>query len=202
MLNQFKPDHPNLQRPGFHLRWKFGILKFLWWRCLNFFLLKTSNTQFGKKISLQGKLRISGPGLVIIEDNVIISDNVDLYTFSKSAIIKIGKNSYINGTRISSVLNVSIGEENILADVRILDTDFHWAHKNRMRDFSPPPAIPVKTDKNVWVSAGSALMKGVSIGENSVIAFGSVVTGIVPANEVWGGVPAKKISDVPLPGNY
>ena len=49
---------------------------------------------------------------------------------------------------------------------------------------------------NVWVGGNSVILPGASIGDNSIIAAGSVVTGTVPANELWGGVPARKIKDL------
>lgn len=47
--------------------------------------------------------------------------------------------------------------------------------------------------KNAWIGAAATIMPGVTIGENSVVAAGAVVTTNVPANSVVGGVPAKVI---------
>lgn len=203
MFDQFIPEHPSINRSGKNIRWKLGVLK--WILCSTCFKFKSllpggSRVRFGNRISLQGKLRIKGPGTVVIEDNVIMSDNVDLYTHSPRAIIRIGKNTFLNGSRMSSSESIEIGSNNIIADVRIMDTDFHWLHRDRMTDNLPPPSSPVKTEYNVWVAAGSALLKGVVVGENSVIAFGSVVTTKTPKNEIWGGSPAKKLRDLPIPG--
>ncbi len=49
---------------------------------------------------------------------------------------------------------------------------------------------------NAWIGAGVVILPGVTIGENSVIAAGAVVTRNVPKNEVWAGLPAKKLRDV------
>ena len=46
---------------------------------------------------------------------------------------------------------------------------------------------------DVWVGAGSVVLPGCVIGDGAVIAAGSVVRGTVPAGELWGGVPARKI---------
>lgn len=51
----------------------------------------------------------------------------------------------------------------------------------------------VTVGANVWVGANCVLLAGCRIGDNSVIAAGSVVRGEVPAGEVWGGVPARLI---------
>lgn len=50
--------------------------------------------------------------------------------------------------------------------------------------------------ENVWVAANCVLLPGTRIGDNSVIAAGSVVRGEVPPNEIWGGVPARHIRAV------
>lgn len=46
---------------------------------------------------------------------------------------------------------------------------------------------------NVWVGAGVTILPGCRIGENAIIAAGSVVTKSVPANEIWGNIPARMI---------
>lgn len=55
----------------------------------------------------------------------------------------------------------------------------------------------VTVGENVWVGANCTLLPGITIGDNSLIAAGSVVTRDVPANEIWGGVPARLIKPVP-----
>lgn len=59
--------------------------------------------------------------------------------------------------------------------------------------------VDVVVGRNVWVGAGCVLVPGCRIGDNSVIAAGSVVRGVVPANEVWGGVPAKRLRSIDGP---
>jgi acetyltransferase-like isoleucine patch superfamily enzyme len=57
-----------------------------------------------------------------------------------------------------------------------------------------------KTDviigENVWLGAGVVVLPGCVIGRNSVVGAGSVVTRSVPANQVWAGVPARKLRDL------
>ena len=54
----------------------------------------------------------------------------------------------------------------------------------------------VEIGKNVWTGAGCVILPGTVIGDNSVIAAGSVVRGTVPPGELWGGVPARKIKTI------
>ena len=50
--------------------------------------------------------------------------------------------------------------------------------------------------KNAWIGAGAIILQGVTIGENSVVAAGAVVSKDVPANAVVGGVPSKVIKSL------
>ena len=59
-----------------------------------------------------------------------------------------------------------------------------------------PDAISIHEDgKDVIVGVNSVILKGIHIGDGAVVAAGSVVTKSIPANEIWGGNPARKISD-------
>ena len=51
----------------------------------------------------------------------------------------------------------------------------------------------IKIGNNVWIGSGVIILPGVTIGENSVIAAGAVVTNDIQSNVIVGGVPAKKI---------
>lgn len=57
-------------------------------------------------------------------------------------------------------------------------------------------AWPIKIGNNVWVGGGTKIMGGVSIGDNTVIAAGSVVTKSIPANVLAGGNPCKVIREI------
>ena len=55
---------------------------------------------------------------------------------------------------------------------------------------------PIVLGKRVWVGSNSTITKGVTIGDNSIVAAGAVVTKDVPANCIVGGVPAKIIKRI------
>ena len=57
-------------------------------------------------------------------------------------------------------------------------------------------AAPIVLGKNVWVGSNATILQGVTIGDNSVIGAGAVVTGDIPANTVAVGVPAKVVRDI------
>ncbi len=57
-------------------------------------------------------------------------------------------------------------------------------------------AKPIVIERNVWIAAGAIVIGGVTVGENSVVAAGSVVTRDVPPNVLVGGNPARVIRSI------
>lgn len=56
---------------------------------------------------------------------------------------------------------------------------------------------PIHIEKNAWIGAGATILPGVRVGENAIVAAGSVVTKDVPANTVVAGVPAQHVRSLP-----
>ena len=55
---------------------------------------------------------------------------------------------------------------------------------------------PIVIEDNVFVGWGAMILPGVTVGKNSIVAAGAVVTKNIPENQVWGGVPAKFIKTI------
>ena len=55
---------------------------------------------------------------------------------------------------------------------------------------------PIVIERNVWIAAGATVIGGVTVGENAVVAAGSVVTRDVPPNSFVGGNPARVIRSI------
>ncbi|MGH6680055.1 MAG: DapH/DapD/GlmU-related protein [Bradyrhizobium sp.] len=55
---------------------------------------------------------------------------------------------------------------------------------------------PIAIERNVWIAAGATIIGGVTVGENSVVAAGSVVIKSVPPNTLVGGNPARVIRSI------
>jgi len=95
------------------------------------------------------------------------------------------------GSRISASDEIVLGNGVMMANgAYITDSDWHGLY-DRI-DRNPEPA-PVTLADNVWLGDHATVLKGVHIGENSVVAAGAVVTHDVPANVVVAGNPARVV---------
>jgi len=74
----------------------------------------------------------------------------------------------------------------------VADSDFHSTRK-KIRDSGLHESYSVSIGDDVFIGIDVKVMKGVQIGNGSVIAAGSIVTRDIGENEIWGGVPAKRI---------
>lgn len=195
MLNIYSKIRKALYHPQDAVKLLFTILKSFWYRIKYEKILRTAT--FGKRFRVRGKLIIKGPGKVVMGDDVVCDDRVTPYTHSREAVIRIGDRVFLNGTRFGSAQSITVGSGCILADCRIMDTDFHSLSKDRRSDEAPVIVEPVHISDNVWVGGQAAILKGVTIGKNSVVGFGAVIVSNVPENVVAAGNPGKIIKNIP-----
>ncbi len=95
---------------------------------------------------------------------------------------------------ISSFQHVSIGRECIIADrVMLIDFDHGVVEVERPIREQGIYKRDVRVGHNVWIGYGACILRGVTVGDNSVIGTSAVVTKTVPANAVVAGVPARVI---------
>ena len=108
--------------------------------------------------------------------------------------IKIGKNVFIN--HASSFLDlggITIEDEVLIGPKVNLITENHPVNPSQRKSLILN-SILIK--KNAWIGAGATILPGVTVGENSIIAAGALVTKDVPDNTIVGGVPAKIINSI------
>lgn len=151
------------------------------------------DVQIGNNFRVRAGFSIKGSGKVIFGDDVIVdgtSHAVTPWTANKDAEITIGNNVFLNGTRFSCARKIEVGNNCILADCRILDTDFHSLIPQKRDDPGSIESSPIKIGNNVWIAMGSVVLRGVTIGDNSTISAMSVVTKDVEADSLYGGNPA------------
>ncbi len=95
---------------------------------------------------------------------------------------------------ISAFQRVSVGRECIIADrVMMIDFDHGMVEVERPIREQGIYKRDVQIGHNVWIGYGACVLRGVTVGDNSVIGTSSVVTCDVPANAVVGGIPARLI---------
>ncbi len=112
-------------------------------------------------------------------------------TIKQGAVINIGSNCGFSGTVIGCAQHIKIGN-NVRCGANTMITDSDW-HSEDPRTGNDKPVI---IDDNVWLGYGVKVLKGVHIGENTLIGAGSVVTKDIPANVIAAGNPCKIIKEI------
>jgi len=112
-------------------------------------------------------------------------------TFSSHSILTIGNGCGFSGTIIGVFKKISLGN-NVRCGANTVITDGDW-HLDDYR-VGPPQEIIIKD--NVWLGLNTIVLKGVTIGENSVIGAGSVVIKDIPINVIVAGNPCKVIRSI------
>jgi acetyltransferase-like isoleucine patch superfamily enzyme len=114
-------------------------------------------------------------------------------THRKKSQLIIGENCGFSGTVIGAFAKITIGNRVICGgNTLITDSDWHGI-KPENRSSKTAKCSPIEIMDNVWLGVNSVVLKGVTIGENSIIAANSVVIKDIPANVVAAGNPCKVI---------
>lgn len=173
--------------------------------CNRFQLLRIK-LSFAEYPAIRGKLVVGGKGQLIVGKNVTINSShrsnpvggkgrTSIH-IAKGAKISIGNNVGISNSLFYSRVSITI-EDNVMigGGCQIYDTDFHSiAYDDRvLRGDKATKSAPVKIREGAFIGTSSIILKGVEIGERSVVAAGSVVGKSIPSNEIWGGNPCRFI---------
>ena len=95
---------------------------------------------------------------------------------------------------ISAYQRVRIGEQCVIADrAMFIDFDHGVVEVERPIRVQGIYKRDVEVGSNVWIGYGACILRGVRVGDNSIIGTNSVVTKDVPANAVVAGIPARVI---------
>jgi acetyltransferase-like isoleucine patch superfamily enzyme len=181
--------------------------------CLLFYRFLFSNFILGRNIKCWGRILItkSPESRIVIGNQVRIGSDflrAGIALFSKCKIrafgpsqIIIGNHVALSGTSISCrTTRIEIGDGTIIApNCIIMDSDFHapWPPENRTYNMGYERDREVIIERNVWIGLNCLILKGVRIGENSIVSAGSVVSEDVPPNVIVAGNPAKMIKALP-----
>lgn len=177
-------------------KWK-RYSRFIFFSIISKLYLCVQGIKIGKKVTFNGFSYFSKypSSNIIIGDNcrfnstttanlIGINHKCILSTHSKNAILKIGEGCGFSGVTIGCFDSIILGNKvRCGANVLITDSDWH------LDDPRVGKSKPIFIEDNVWLGYGVVVMKGVRIGENSVIGINSVVTKDIPKNVIAAGNP-------------
>lgn len=109
--------------------------------------------------------------------------------------IRVGRNVFVNqNCTFYDMGGLDIGDDVLIGpNVSLITTGHPVEPQQRL---AVTIGKPIVIGRNVWIAAGAIIIGGVTIGENSVVAAGSVVTRDVPPNVLVGGNPARVIRSI------
>jgi len=161
---------------------------------------------FGNSSRIEANCRCFFFNDVQIGNNVIIASNCQIFSRER-----IGKGKFLigNGTVIGDnaifdlAADVTIGENVAFGPNCVVYThDHNYSEENISVPWKGKPELkPVVVCNGAWIGSNVTILPGVEIGENAIIAAGSVVTKNIPGNTIWAGVPAKQIKTEVLKGS-
>lgn len=190
MKQYFHPHYVNLVITRFSMIfWKIiNQISALWW-----------GVRLGRNCKFRGKSiwRLLPNSRIIIHDNCIFNSNhrsnlIGIYspcifsTIQRGSTITIGQGCGFSGTVIGCANSITLGR-NVRCGANTLITDTDW-HEDDPRVGCNQPVV---IEDNVWLGYGVKVLKGVRIGENSIIGACSIVTKDIPANVIAAGNPCK-----------
>ena len=176
-------------RLRYFLFYLLGTLRAIYWRLLGM--------QIGNKTSVP-KIFVTWPHQVTIGHNCQIEHLVYFHfdgIFQSGPSIKIGDHAFIGfGCEFNIRRTITIGNHCLIASgCKFIDHDHNISGKGLFPQIDGAEE-EIFIQNHVWLGANVIVLKGVNIGEGAVVAAGAVVTKSIPANEIWAGIPAKKVS--------
>ena len=149
----------------------------------------TIGSKENKKSKMETRVSLNKNSAFIVNGDFSIGVGTDIRVFENGKLEL--ESGYINGyTQIVCANSIKIGKDTAIArEVIIRDTDAHDIIGKKHEKVKP-----VVIGDHVWIGAKAMIMKGVTIGNGSIVAAGAIVTKDVPENCIVAGVPAKVIS--------
>jgi len=144
-----------------------------------------------------GFVSITWPHQVIVGSNCLIESGVVFKfdgIYETRGRIRLGNSVFVgSGTEFNIQGSIRVGDDTLIASgCRFVDHNHGITHTGLIREQRGTVA-PIVIGSNVWIGVNAVVLEGVVIGDGSIIAAGAVVNRAVGENEIWGGVPARKI---------
>lgn len=159
--------------------------------------------RFGRRPYARGVVILNKGSIEIGDHCVLVSrpnrspDLVNLRAYFPRAVIRIGDRARLAGVTIHCNCAVTIGRQSRLGPGVILcDNDSHRVARSITDRAQEPAEAPIVLEENVWLGMRCIVLKGVTIGQNTIVAAGSIVTRSLPPNVLAGGCPAKVIRNL------
>lgn len=168
-------------------------------------LMRYRCARVGERLHLEGEIPlIIGGGRIELGRDVVIGRRNTWVVGLKESVgaeLIVEDGAAINyAITISVMKSVRIGKGSLLAsNVQIYDNPSHPLDPDRRRrgeGVKLEEAKPVIIGENVWIATGALILSGVTIGDNSVVGAGAVVTKSVPPNTLVAGNPARIIRTI------
>jgi acetyltransferase-like isoleucine patch superfamily enzyme len=173
------------------MHWKHWAARTLGWVTTVPYRVR-GDIQIGPRLMGNGRLRISGPGTVVLEADVNAWSHAEvnrLITTRPEAMIHVGRHARLNGCTIIAAERVDVGADSVLGSCEIRDhLPFSESAVDRRR---PGRAHPVVIEDNVWIGGQVSVLPGVRIGRDTVVGIHAVVFDDLPAGVIAGGNPAR-----------
>ena len=174
----------------------------------------------GDHMVIYGKLIVQGPGRVTLGDHVWVHGTMTIDATGEvsvghhcgfgyfrhqenritaretSARVVIHPLSFFNGAEVTACTLIEFQQRCLISDVLIEDSDYHSIEINRGDPAAVVKSRPILIGENVWIGSRAAVLKGVTIGDNSVVGLGTIVRKSVPANCVVIGNPQQIVKEL------
>lgn len=147
-------------------------------------------------MSGSGRIKLGKCSLGFWPSPYYLSGYIYMDARESTASIEVGDGVKINNNAviIAERTCIRIGENTLIGpEFSAADSDFHDLHHAR-RIAGTHECKPINIGRNVFIGSRVMVLKGVTIGDDAVIAAGAVVVSDIPARSIAGGVPAKVIS--------
>src|SRR2546423_8273018 len=180
------------------MQWKDSAARALGWLTSVPYRLG-GRVDIGPRLMGNARLRISGPGRVVIEADVNAWSHAEvnrLVTTRPQAVIRIGRGARLNGCTIIAAEEVDVGADCVLGSCEIRD---HLPYSEPPAELRRPGrARAVVLEDNVWIGGQVCVLPGVRIGRDTGGGIHAVVFENLPPGVIAGGNPAKVLRRLDL----
>ena len=146
-------------------------------------------------LSSQHYLEVQEGATVTVGSRVHFGERFRLLVMP-GAVVTIQDDCWLNhDISIVARTKITIGNDCLFGPYCYLSDHNHGTARGSLIRLQEYSAAPLIIGSDVWLGVGATLLKGAAVGEGAVIAARAVVSKPVPAYEIWGGVPARRLGE-------